>query len=179
MVNRDLDETVISVDLTGAVSDEGFDALGATVIITGRHPTADDPSSLPPSELTQPTVRTEFAVRIGASVVTSLEVPVIVGRRPRTPRIIDGPPPRLLPVDSPKKEVSASHLRIRQLGSSLVITDLRSTNGSIVTVPGAAPRRLRQGESVVVGAGSLVDIGDGNVVEVLAGESAVVGRRQP
>ena len=40
------------------------------------------------------------------------------------------------------------------------MTDLRSTNGSIVQLPGNAARKLRQGESVVVSAGTLVDIGD-------------------
>jgi pSer/pThr/pTyr-binding forkhead associated (FHA) protein len=63
--------------------------------------------------------------------------------------------------------VSASHLEIRQLGASVVVTDLRSTNGSVVAVPGSAPHTLRQGESMVVTPGTLVDIGDGNVIEIL------------
>jgi pSer/pThr/pTyr-binding forkhead associated (FHA) protein len=63
--------------------------------------------------------------------------------------------------------VSSTHLEVRQVGASVVITDLRSTNGSVVSAPGAAPRKLRQGESVVVSPGTLVDIGDGNIVEIL------------
>jgi hypothetical protein len=47
------------------------------------------------------------------------------------------------------------------------VTDLKSTNGSIVMVPGAVPRKLRQGESVVVSPGTLVDIGDDNVLQIL------------
>ena len=56
---------------------------------------------------------------------------------------------------------------MRQLGSSVVVTDTRSTNGSVVALPGSVPRRLRQGESVVVVPGTMVDIGDGNVVHIL------------
>jgi len=70
-------------------------------------------------------------------------------------------------VQSPKGEVSGTHLEIRQLGTSVIVTDLRSTNGSTVSVPGSAPRSLRQGEAMVVTPGTLVDIGDGNVIEIL------------
>jgi hypothetical protein len=50
----------------------------------------------------------------------------------------------------------------------VIVTDLKSTNGSIVMVPGSVPRKLRQGESVVVSPGTLVDIGDDNVIEILS-----------
>jgi pSer/pThr/pTyr-binding forkhead associated (FHA) protein len=63
--------------------------------------------------------------------------------------------------------VSSTHIELRQLGASVVLTDMRSTNGSIVFPPGGEPRKLRQGESVVATPGTLVDIGDGNVIEIL------------
>ncbi len=71
-------------------------------------------------------------------------------------------------VASPLKEVSASHLEVRQQGASVVVTDLRSTNGTVVITPGGDPVRMRPGESYVVVPGSLIDIGDGNVLEILA-----------
>jgi hypothetical protein len=40
-----------------------------------------------------------------------------------------------------------------------------------VNVPGSAPRTLLRGESAVVTPGSLVDLGDGNVLELLAPEA--------
>lgn len=96
-----------------------------------------------------------------------LDAPVVIGRRPRPPRIATGPAPRLVTVASASREVSGTHLEVRQLGESVIVTDLRSTNGSLVSVPGAAVRKLRQGESVVVTAGTVVDIGDGILVEIL------------
>jgi pSer/pThr/pTyr-binding forkhead associated (FHA) protein len=96
-----------------------------------------------------------------------LDVPAYIGRRPSSPRIQSGVLPRLLSVPSAHNEVSSTHLELRQIGSTVVVTDMKSTNGSLVIVPGGAPRKLRQGESVVVSPGTLVDIGDGNIIEIL------------
>jgi hypothetical protein len=52
-------------------------------------------------------------------------------------------------------------VEILQEADTVVVTDLGSTNGTTVTLAGFAPRTLRQGESLVVGAGTTVDIGDG------------------
>ena len=54
-----------------------------------------------------------------------------------------------------------------QVGDSIVATDLKSTNGTSVNLPHKHWQRLRQGESIVVVPGTLVDIGDGNVIEIL------------
>ena len=96
-----------------------------------------------------------------------LDVPAYIGRRPGSPRIRSGIVPRLVVVPSPLHEVSGTHVELRQLGTSVIVTDMKSTNGSLVITPGSAPRKLRQGESVVVSPGTLVDIGDGNVIEIL------------
>ena len=98
----------------------------------------------------------------------SLDRPVIIGRRPSAPRIPLPESPRLVSVVSPTSEVSSTHLELRQRGSSVIATDLRSTNGSVVVIPGSPPRQLRQGESLVVSPGTLIDIGDGNRLEVLS-----------
>ncbi len=103
----------------------------------------------------------------GLKLPIGLDRPARVGRRPSAPRIVVGPAPRLVRVESPQREVSATHLELRQTGSTVVVTDLRSTNGTTVLVPGSTPRKLRQGESVVVSPGTLVDIGDENVLQIL------------
>jgi hypothetical protein len=109
-----------------------------------------------------------YGFRIGRSGrPVRLDVAAYVGRGPKAPRIRTGEAPRLIRVASPHGEVSNTHLELRQLGSSVVVTDLRSTNGSTVAVPGSAPHTLRRGESMVVSPGTLVDIGDGNVIEIL------------
>jgi hypothetical protein len=96
-----------------------------------------------------------------------LDAPVVVGRRPAGPRVGSGPVPRLVTVPSPRHEVSGAHVDVRQQGGIVVVTDLRSTNGTRVTEPGRVPVVLRQGESLVARAGTIVDVGDGNLLEIL------------
>lgn len=109
-----------------------------------------------------------YSFRIGGlKESVPLDRPVRIGRRPSSPRIATGVAPRLLRVTSPKREVSSTHLEVRQTGTSVVVTDLRSTNGTVVLLPGAVPRKLLQGESVVVSPGTLVDIGDDNILQIL------------
>ncbi len=124
-------------------------------------------SKAPPAGRSLPR-RGFYAFRVGsADPPLLLDRPCIVGRRPSAPRVPEGESPLLVTVPSVLKEVSASHIELRQRGSTVVVTDLRSTNGSTVLMPGSRPRKLRQGESVVVSPGTLVDIGDDNVLQIL------------
>ena len=185
----DLDDTVIGPALASAVpqqrgGDAGAAAVGPdlddTVIIppgirtpgvrTPVEPAvAGVPALVEPLAAHDPApVSTGYLFRVGsAAEPIPLDVPAYIGRRPSSPRISMGAAPRLVTVRSPQREVSGTHLEVRQVGASVVVTDLRSTNGSVVSAPGVAPRKLRQGESVVVSPGTLVDIGDGNIVEIL------------
>ncbi|MBC7591630.1 MAG: FHA domain-containing protein [Salinibacterium sp.] len=109
-----------------------------------------------------------YSFRVGQRAqAILLDRPARVGREPAAPRVSSGVSPRLVRVPSPSHEVSGTHLELRQVGSSVIVTDLRSTNGSVVLQPGSVPRKLRQGESVVVSPGTLVDIGDENILHVL------------
>ncbi|MCU1505847.1 MAG: hypothetical protein QOG18_2112 [Microbacteriaceae bacterium] len=112
-------------------------------------------------------VHRNFSVRINTHSPIPLDVPAFIGRRPVAPRVPGVISPRLVRVPSPLQEVSGTHVEVSQQGTSVVVTDLKSTNGTIVRMPGAPPLKLRQGESVVVLPGTLVDIGDGNVLEIL------------
>ena len=125
---------------------------------TEAHTSAPRPASTAPI----------YSFRIGGlREPIRLDRPVRIGRRPSVPRILTGATPRLVRVVSPQREVSATHLELRQTGSTVVVTDLRSTNGTVVHVPGSVPRKLLQGESVVVSPGTLVDIGDENILQIL------------
>jgi hypothetical protein len=128
----------------------------------------------PAVEITPPPPMELYGFRMsGSDVVIVLDRPAYIGRSPSAPRIPTGFPPRLVTVESPRSEVSGSHVEVRQLGSTVVVTDLNSTNGSMVVFPGQDGRALRRGESMVVTPGTLVDLGDGNVVEILPLESGV------
>ena len=126
------------------------------------------PAPAPPTRAPAPAADTRrvHAVHV-AGAVLRLDRPVVVGRRPSAARVPRGATPQLVTVPSPAGQVSSTHLDVRQEGDVVVVTDLRSTNGTRVSAPGRPPVVLRQGESLVVLAGSLVDLGDGVVVEVL------------
>lgn len=174
-VNRDADDTVLSVAPARLLEPDALSPFADTVVSAGYLTlSAVAPGSAAETDSIQSAaVIRHYQVRIGESVLSALEVPVVLGRRPRAPRIIKDVSPRLVVVDSPGKLVSGSHLGIRQLGSSLVVTDLHTTNGSMVTVPGSPARRMRQDESVVVTAGTQVDIGDGIVLYVLEARTSL------
>ncbi|WP_240606012.1 FHA domain-containing protein [Planctomonas deserti] len=143
--------------------------LDDTILTPGRRSPERPQQFAPvPGDGGEPPARTPlYAFRVGVGEAYALERPAYLGRKPSAPRIVTGPSPRLVPVGSPRQEVSSTHLEIRQEGTAVVVTDLRSTNGTIVSAPGADRLTLRQGQSVVVAPGTRIDIGDGNVVEIL------------
>ena len=114
-----------------------------------------------------PFVRAHYRIRIGDQSPIDIDRPLLLGRKPRAPRIWPGPEPLLVTVSSPDSEISATHLELRESGSAVVVTDLKSTNGTIVAIPGSPVRTLLAGESAVVTPGTLIDLGDGNLIEVL------------
>jgi hypothetical protein len=156
-------------------SEQAINDVPSGIELTAQPDTPEDVSTRPFSfsDLDLSQSQQFFRFRIGRTVIW-LDAVSYVGRRPSSPRIIYGQMPRLVRVPSPKQEVSSTHIEVRQLGASVVLTDMRSTNGSIVFPPGGSPRKLRQGESVVATPGTLVDIGDGNVIEILP-----LGKRPP
>ena len=108
-----------------------------------------------------------FAFRLPNGEEIPLDVPCRLGRRPRPPRIIAAVPTRLIGVVSPNSAVSGTHLEIRQEGESVVVTDLGSTNGTVVVPPLGLRQRLRSGQALTVLPGTTVHIGDGNIIEIL------------
>ena len=143
-------------------------AFGTTTRRNVRTPTP--PANGPHSALRNSgVVRYDRAhrIRIGDSATIVLDRPVLIGRSPRLPRITGSVQHQLVRVDSPKREVSGSHIELSQHGAVVVARDLRATNGSRVLPPSGATRVLTNGESVVVAAGTTIDIGDGNLIWLL------------
>jgi len=159
-----LDDTVLSPRLLRDAGDPDDTVVRprATSVVTPHVPPAPRPA--PAAGARGP--RRTHAVRIG-STVHPLDVPVVVGRRPSPPRVLHGPVPRLVAVASGGGVVSSSHLDVRQEGDVVVVTDLRSTNGTRVAQPGRPAVQLRQGESLTVLAGTTIDLGDAVLLEIL------------
>lgn len=95
---------------------------------------------------------------------------VLVGRAPEARRFTSTEQPRLVTVPSPNQEISSTHLEVRP-GSgadhgSAVVTDMGSTNGSVLTLPGLAAEDLQPGIAVQLVPGSVIDLGDGVTIHV-------------
>ena len=175
----DFDDTVIAPSRTDSLADvralddtiisqRGIREIRTPAVDSARDGVTSAPASRAPSASRAP-VASRFALRVGlGGELVALDVPCYIGRNPHPPRISRETAPRMVTVPSRNKEVSATHLEVREVGSAVVVTDLRSTNGTAVLAPGASPRTLRQGESVVVPAGTLLDLGDENVLQVVA-----------
>jgi len=94
--------------------------------------------------------------------------PLIIGRAPEARRFFSGEEPRLVTVPSPQHEISSTHLEIRpdNDGAATVVTDLGSTNGTVLVQPGLAPEDLRPGYPVTLMNGAMIDLGDGVTIKV-------------
>jgi len=95
---------------------------------------------------------------------------VLVGRAPEARRFTTTDQPLLVTVPSPLHEISSTHVEIRP-GSgadhgSAVITDMGSTNGTVLVQPGLAPEELKPGIAVQLIPGATINLGDGITIQV-------------
>jgi hypothetical protein len=102
--------------------------------------------------------------------VVDVDRVVVVGRAPDPGRIGGDVQTRLVTVPSPHQEISSTHLEIRpgegaDQGSA-VVTDLGSTNGTVVVQPGLPAEDLRPGIGVQLVPGSTIDLGEGVTIQV-------------
>ncbi|MGW9631584.1 FHA domain-containing protein [Agromyces sp. NPDC055520] len=126
----------------------------------------------PPVAPARPPTTNGPRFRVGSGSPLTVTAPVLIGRRPLRPRVAaPGLQPELLTVSSPESIVSGTHLELRVVGSRLVATDLHSTNGTMVRSD-SGDRRLRSGESVVVLPGTILDLGDDTIIEILSAQGA-------
>jgi FHA domain len=102
--------------------------------------------------------------------VVDVDRVVVVGRAPDAGRIGGEEQIRLVTVPSPHQEISSTHLEIRPgTGAdhgSAVVTDLGSTNGTVVVQPGLPAEDLRAGIGVQLVPGSTIDLGEGVTIQV-------------
>ncbi|GAB7002925.1 hypothetical protein JCM18899A_03960 [Nocardioides sp. AN3] len=96
---------------------------------------------------------------------------VVIGRAPDAGRFPADEQPMLVAVPSPHSEISSTHVEVRPgTGDDhgrAVVTDLGSTNGTLLVQPGQRPEELRPGVPVVLQVGALIDLGDGLTIRVV------------
>lgn len=103
-------------------------------------------------------------ITLSTGRVVELERTVVIGRRPKSTRTSGADLPVLVAVDSPQQDISRSHVEIRSEGEHVLVTDLNTTNGSVLLRGGQEPVRLHPGEATMVVSGDVLDIGDGVTV---------------
>ena len=102
-------------------------------------------------------------LRLSLGDVITLDRGVLMGRNPRTDFAgTDGEErPHVVKLPSADGDISRTHLRVTLDGWHVLVTDLNSTNGTLVTLPGRDPQQLRPGEPVPIQPGTVVALADG------------------
>jgi hypothetical protein len=95
-----------------------------------------------------------------------LDGTVVVGRAPSATRVSAGNIPRLVTMTTPNQDISRTHAQISVEGGTVVVTDLHSSNGTFVVLPGRSPQKLRAGEPTPVVVDTVIDLGDGATLTV-------------
>jgi hypothetical protein len=101
-------------------------------------------------------------LRLSAGDVITLDRGVIMGRNPSADLDPDDSDERPHVVKLPSDgDISRTHLRVTLDGWNVLVTDLNSTNGTLVLLPGLDPVQLRPGEPMLIQPGTVVVLADG------------------
>lgn len=109
-------------------------------------------------------------VRLAFSHGDNVEVTaaVVVGRAPHPDRFSHLVDPLVVRVPSPHQEISGTHVAISPNSDGGVqVTDLGSTNGTLIIRGGGAPEELRPGVGVDIARGDVIDLGDSLTIRVI------------
>ena len=124
------------------------------------------PGQPPAPDVTVPVAR----LQISNGDEVSVDRAVVIGRAPEARRFNDTEQPLLVTVPSPHLEISSTHIEVRPgTGAdhgTAVVTDLGSTNGTVLVQPGLGPEDLSPGVAVQLIPGAIIDLGDGVTIKV-------------
>jgi hypothetical protein len=99
-------------------------------------------------------------LRIANGDQVPLDRLTIVGRLPKAHGMVGTELPRLVTVPAPNQDVSRSHLELRLDGWQVLAVDLDSLNGTVVTLPGRPPQRIRANLPLIVSPGTTLVLAD-------------------
>jgi FHA domain len=119
-------------------------------------------TELPPDPVVVP--RPVLGVlRLSVGDVITLDRGVVMGRNPKSdfPGTDGEERPHVVRLPSEVSGISRTHLRITLDGWHVLVTDLNSTNGTMVTLPGREPGQLRPGQPVPIEPGTVVTLANG------------------
>ena len=101
-------------------------------------------------------------LRLSTGDVLTLDRDVVLGRNP--PADLTGvngeDPPHVVRLPSVDGEISRAHLRVTLTGWHVLVTDLNSTNGTLITLPGRDPEPLPPGVPVPISPGTVIALAE-------------------
>ena len=128
------------------------------------------PPGIPGQEPAPDVTKVVARLVISSGQTVDVDRVTVIGRAPESKQHPEEDQPRLVTVPSAHYEISSTHIEVRPgTGAdhgTAVITDLGSTNGTVVVQPGLGPQDLAPGEPVQLLPGALIDIGDGITIQV-------------
>jgi hypothetical protein len=119
-------------------------------------------AALPPDPVVVP--RPVLGVlRLSVGDMISLDRDVVMGRNPKPdfPGADGEERPHVVRLPSEDGDISRTHVRVTLDGWHVLVTDLNSTNGTLVTLPGREPEQLRPGQPAPIKPGTVVTLADG------------------
>lgn len=133
-------------------------------------PPPPPPRGIPGQEPAPDVTKVVARLVVSSGQTVDVDRVTVIGRAPDSKQYAADEPPRLVQVPSAHYEISSTHIEVRPgVGAdhgTAVITDLGSTNGTVVVQPGLGPQDLAPGEPVQLLPGALIDIGDGITIQV-------------
>lgn len=144
---------------------DGLTGAGRPAPLVDRPPHGIPGQQPAPAVTSRPVARLVFST----GEVVDVDRAILVGRAPEARRFASHDQPRLVTVASVNQEISSTHLEIRPGAGAdhgmAVVTDLGSTNGTVVVQPGLPPEDLRAGIAVALIPGAVLDLGDGVTIQ--------------
>lgn len=110
-----------------------------------------------PFEVARPTLG---VLRLSNGDTVPLDRGAILGRNPHLSEDHDGEQPNLVRLADPGKDVSSQHLDVSLDYWHVLVTDLGSTNGTTVELPGRPPQQLRAHDPLAIEPGTRVILAD-------------------
>lgn len=155
-------------DMQEALATSGGPGTVTAVLCPAQHP---NPVHSPTCRVCGATVVSTTPVSVQRPVLAqltfatgeraTLDKNVLIGRNPKVSGTVEGEFPYIIKFDQHGQGLSRTHAEISIEGWQMLVTDLHSTNGTEVTLPGQSSRRLHPGEPVAIELGTLIDFGDG------------------
>ncbi|WP_157953196.1 FHA domain-containing protein [Nocardioides allogilvus] len=148
-----------------AVDHDGQTTIGTPVQEFERPQIGIPGQEVAPAVVARPVAKLVFST----GDVVDVDRVILVGRAPEARRFASSDQPHLVTVPSPHHEISSTHLEIRPGAGAdhgmAVVTDMGSTNGTVLVQPGLPPEDLQAGIAVSLIPGAILDLGDGVTIQ--------------